>query len=136
MPVELKLTFNSLEELETFLNRPASGISINHSATPTQQPSPPLAAIPAASSPPAASVVPLINDVASRNAQAAASSAANPLDLAKHEMTQLMTKLPSGQGALKVKEILSKYGLSRLGGATPEQLSALVNDFQTAQLAA
>jgi hypothetical protein len=63
-------------------------------------------------------------------------TAADPIVAARTAMTEMMSRFPSGQGALKTREILSKHGLKRVADAKPEQALALIAEFQAAQPAA
>ncbi len=112
MNVKVELTFASVAEAVTFLSgnpQPQSTTAvIDHNITMTHAPL----------------------------ASASAPASADPIAAARTAMTEMMGRFPSGQGAIKTREILGRHSLKRVADATPEIAARLIAEFQAAQSAA
>ncbi len=149
--IQVNIEFNSIEEATSFFvqtTRP--NISPNTGLQQSQSPptpAPSVASSPAGSAAPTPaagdqSPLPLAPAAGSATTSAASSSSATSptssgdvpdfIKAARVAMSTYMAKFPSGQGAVKAKEILKAHGLDKIAGATEAQCAALVTAFQTA----
>ena len=60
----------------------------------------------------------------------------DPIKAAQKSLAEMMGRFPSGQGALKAREILGAHGLKKVAEASPETAAKLIAAFNAAQPAA
>ena len=111
MSVKVELTFNSISELKDFLGA-------LHPAYPT-----PFRDNPPELVPIRASMEPIIQTE-------------DPIKAGQKSLAEMMGRFPSGQGALKAREILGAHGLKKVAEASPETAAKLIAAFNAAQPAA
>ena len=108
MSVKVELTFNSISELKDFLGAVVP--------TPFRDNRPELVPIPA-------SMERIIQTE-------------DPIKAGQKSLAEMMGRFPSGQGALKAREILGAHGLKKVAEASPETAAKLIAAFNAAQPAA
>src|SRR5208282_860834 len=112
MSVKVELTFLDLAEASRFFRM--------------------LDATPAAPAP----TDPIPTQASAQITQHAPMQTEHPIKVAQKSLADMMSRFPSGQGALKAREILGAHGLKKVAEASPETAAKLIAAFNAAQPAA
>ena len=129
--IKVEMTFNNLAEVRSFFSNPSETPATQAPKTVAHlSPDPAQSTSPA---PAAATILPLTTVVPSAATAPAADDPKALADSVHVAMNDMIKKMPSGAGAAKAREILTKHGLARCRDVKDGAVAqALINDFAAA----